>query len=142
MEYDFFIAGRYREKRNIMNLVKLLRMRGKSVYCFFESEASKKFIGDTKESTGTSASHFENLPNWWVNPIVREVFDIDMSGLRNAKNVILLLPAGKSAHVEIGIAFGIGKNCILIGNQKEAESLYLVFHEHYDSIESFAKHIR
>lgn len=48
-----------------------------------------------------------------------------------------MLPAGKSAHMEVGIAYVMGKKCILIGEQKEAESLYLIFNEVYSSIGEF-----
>ena len=56
---------------------------------------------------------------------------------QNSKALILLLPAGKSAHIEAGVAFGMKKKCILIGEQKEAESLYLIFAESYQTIDEF-----
>ena len=51
----------------------------------------------------------------------------------------MLLPAGKSCHVEAGVAYGLGKKCILIGEQKEAESLYLIFNEVYATENDFLK---
>jgi len=53
----------------------------------------------------------------------------------------MLLPAGKSAHIEAGIAYGMGKKCILIGEQKEAESLYLIFDKYYSTIDAFIESI-
>lgn len=44
---------------------------------------------------------------------------------------------GKSAYMEAGIAYGLKKKCILIGEQKEAESLYLIFNEKYPTIDRF-----
>jgi hypothetical protein len=51
--------------------------------------------------------------------------------------LILLLPAGKSAHIEAGVAYGMGKKLILVGEQKETESLYLIFDECYNSVDEF-----
>jgi len=50
--------------------------------------------------------------------------------------------AGKSAHIEAGAAFGMGKKCILIGEQKEAESNYLIFDESYSIADEFINNIR
>ncbi len=69
--------------------------------------------------------------------LYKEVFENDMNAEREAKALILLLPAGKSAHIEAGVAYGMGKECILVGEQKEAESLYLIFDKHYDNPEAF-----
>lgn len=51
--------------------------------------------------------------------------------------MILLLPAGTSAHIEAGIAFGLGKKLILIGKPEKPETLYFIFDEYYGTIESF-----
>lgn len=53
----------------------------------------------------------------------------------------MLLPVGKSCHIEAGVAYGLGKKCIMIGKPKEAESLYLIFKEVYNSVEDFLKTI-
>ena len=38
-----------------------------------------------------------------------------------------MLPAGKSAHIEAGIAYGLGKKCYAIGEYDVTDSLYLIF---------------
>lgn len=35
------------------------------------------------------------------------------------------------------MAYGLGKKCILIGEQKEAEIAYMIFDEFYNSIDEF-----
>jgi nucleoside 2-deoxyribosyltransferase len=67
----------------------------------------------------------------------KKVFEDDLEGLKNAEKVILLLPAGTSAHMEAGIAFGLGKPLILIGEAEKPETLYLVFKERYSTMEEF-----
>lgn len=40
---------------------------------------------------------------------------------------LLVLLAGKSAHIEAGIAYGLGKKCYAIGEYDATDSLYLIF---------------
>lgn len=49
----------------------------------------------------------------------------------------MLLPAGNSAHIEAGTAYGLGKTCILIGKPEKAESLYKIFPTVYPTIDNF-----
>lgn len=137
MKYDYFVSGRYRNKENVLNLTKRLREKGKTAYCFVESAASVKNVGGIHADSEAAMQQFENLPDWWNNENVREVFDTDFDAQKNATNFILLLPAGKSAHIEAGIAYGLGKHCIVVGKQESAESLYMIFDEHYDTPEEF-----
>jgi len=132
MRYDYFIASRFRNKQAVLELTRLLREKGKTVYCFVEDYDE---VSTPEEYMQT----FENTPDWKNAPVVREMFEKDMTALRNSDTFILLLPAGKSAHVEAGAAYGMGKKCIVIGEQKEAESLYLIFNEFFTSSEEFIK---
>ena len=61
--------------------------------------------------------------------------------LKNAEKVILLLPAGNSVHIEAGVAYGLGKPLILIGEPEKPETLYLIFKESYKTIDEFLKTI-
>ena len=38
-----------------------------------------------------------------------------MEGERNSNNFLLVLLTGKSAHIEAGVAYGLGKKCYAIG---------------------------
>ena len=137
MKYDYFVSGRYRNKENVLDLTKRLREKGKSVYCFIESEASIKHVGGINEDGENAMKQFESITDWWNDARVKDVFETDFSAEKNSDNFVLLLPAGKSVHIEAGIAYGLGKHCILVGKQETAESLYLIFDEHYDTTEEF-----
>ncbi len=138
MKYDYFIAWRWRNKEQILYLTKLIREKGKTVYCFAED---KEYIDAVDPDPEQFMIKFEALENWQQDPMVKQIFEEDMDGLKSSENFILLLPAGKSAHMEAGIAYGMGKKCILVGEQKETESLYLIFSETYASIEEFIDQI-
>lgn len=137
MHYDFYIASRYRNKEDVLELVNLIRAKGKTVYCFIESHASVKNVGSVESDPEEAMKQFESIENWQTDPRVRDVFETDMSALRASDTLVLLLPAGKSSHVEAGAAYGMGKKLVLIGEQKETESLYLIFNQFYNSIDEF-----
>lgn len=130
MNYQYFIASRFRNKQAILDLTQKLRQKGKTVYCFVEEY-------DNSETPEEYMEKFENIPNWREDASVKAMFEKDMQALKDSESLVLLLPAGKSAHVEAGAAYGMGKRCILIGEQKEAESLYLIFDEVYNSVDEF-----
>jgi hypothetical protein len=141
MKYDYFIASRWRNKVDVLSLAKKIRARGKSVYCFIEGDGTDYELKPKEEKHNPEEfmKHFESIPNWYKDPSVREIFEVDMKALKNSECLILLLPAGKSAHLEAGVGYGMGRRCIVIGEQGETESLYLIFDEFYKSINDFIK---
>ena len=144
MKYQYFIASRWRNKTSVLELTVKIRATGKTVYCFIEGDGTDYELKDLEESHTPEEfmQTFENIPNWQTDTKVKEIFDVDMNALKDSEALILLLPAGKSAHVEAGAAYGMGKKCILIGEQKETESLYLIFSEFHNTIDEFIATIK
>lgn len=136
MTYDYFIAARFRNKDAALDCARRIRETSATVYCFAESDASREEVGAVDSDAETAMRQFE-AKDWRTDPSVRRVFDTDMAALRESRTVIVLLPAGKSAHIEAGVAYGLGKRLILIGEQKEAESLYCIFDIVYPSVDAF-----
>ena len=138
MKYHYFIASRWRNRDNVRLLSKKLREKDFSVYCFIDEEQS---LNDPNEDQEEEMKKFETIVNWRTNPTVKAMFDHDMNALRDSETLIMLLPAGKSAHLEAGAAYGMGKKCIIVGEQKETESLYFIFNEWHPTIEELLNHI-
>lgn len=70
------------------------------------------------------------------------MFHNDLEGEKNSKNLLLVLPAGKAAHIEAGIAYGLGKKCYAIGEYEATDTLYNIFQEIFsneDDLEQFLK---
>ena len=109
-KYEFFIAGRARNKENILKICNLFDKYKISYYCFLKNEESHKEAGLDMYDNNL-ADKFEALG--LEDPSVRIIFEHDLDGLKNSENLLLVLPAGKSAHIESGIAYGLGKNVIL-----------------------------
>lgn len=122
--YRFFIAGRTRNKENILKICNIFEELNISHYCFLKNEDSHKQAGlDINDNN--LADTFESLE--LESSSVRTIFEHDLNGEKNSDNFLLVLPAGKSAHIEAGIAYGLGKNCYAIGEYDVTDSLYLIF---------------
>jgi hypothetical protein len=63
-----------------------------------------------------------------THPIARAGFDVDMNALRACDACVLVLPCGRSAHLELGWAVGAGKKtCVLLDDpMSEPELMYLM----------------
>lgn len=120
-------------------LINKIRSRGKTVYSFLEGDGGGYELkaSELNHDPEVFMQQFESIPNWQNASEVKRVFEVDMGALKESRCVILLLPAGKSAHIEAGVAYGLGKELSVIGEQKEAESLYLIFQHFYPTIQSF-----
>lgn len=131
---DYTVVSRFRNKDQVNFLVQKLIEKGKTCYNFTEEAADPNNPDAHPEE---QMKVFEAKTDFVNDPYFRHLFERDLAGIKNADQVIMLLPSGNSAHVEIGIAYGLGKKCILVGEPEKAESLYLLFHERYPSIEDF-----
>lgn len=123
-KYDFFIAGRTRNKEKILEICNIFEKLKISHYCFLKNEESHIEAG-LDINDGELADKFEKME--LQSDTVQTIFKHDMEGEKNSKNFLLVLPAGKSAHIEAGVAYGLGKKCYAIGEYDVTDSLYLIF---------------
>ncbi len=136
MKHDYYIASRYRNKEQVLELAEKIRATGKSVYCFVETYDNKE-DSIKNDNPHEVMAQWEAITDWRNDPHVKETHDRDLQALKDSETLVLLLPAGKSSHVEVGIGYGLGKKLIVVGEQKETESLYLIFSEFYETIDDF-----
>jgi hypothetical protein len=133
--YDFFIAGRWRNYADVKKVLDLVRANNKTAYCFIENlyEGSKvEFKQDT--SVEAIMQKLESLPKDDI--FIKQIFENDMHAQRNSDNLLLVLPAGLSGHVEAGASYGMGKKCYAVGLPEKTETLYGIFTEVFPNIES------
>ena len=124
MQYDFFIAGRARNKDNILKICNLLDKYSISYYCFLKNEKNWGY-GNSNQTPEERQKEFESLD--LKSDIVLNLFKQDIEGEKASKNLLLVLPAGKAAHIEAGIAYGMGKKCYAIGEFDTTDTLYNIF---------------
>ncbi len=125
-KYEFFIAGRARNKDNILKICDLFDKYNISYYCFLKNEKDWGY-GNSSQTPEEKQKEFESLN--LKSDIVVNLFRKDMEGEKSSKNLLLVLPAGKAAHIESGIAYGLGKKCYAIGEYDATDTLYNIFEE-------------
>ena len=131
---DYTVIGKFRNKENVQKLIEAIRAKGKTCYDFSAKPADPSNPNNSAEDQMAALESHSDFLN---DPVHKEHFEKDLDGLKDAETVILLLPAGTSAHIEAGIAFGLGKKVILIGTPEKPETLYYIFNEYYKSPEEF-----
>jgi hypothetical protein len=65
-----------------------------------------------------------------------------MEGIAGCDIVVLLLPAGETSHIEAGIAYGLSKRLVLIGEPPVVKTHYLIFNEWHKTIEDYIRSLR
>lgn len=138
-KYEFFIAGRARNKENILQICDLFDKYNISYYCFLKNEDDWGY-GNKNQTAEEKQKEFESLN--LKSDIVLNLFNNDLEGEKNSKNLLLVLPAGKAAHIEAGIAYGLGKKCYAIGEYEQTDTLYNIFENIFEStheLETFLK---
>ena len=138
-KYEFFIAGRARNKENILKICDLFDKYCISYYCFLKNEANWGY-GNPNQTPEENQKEFESLG--LKSDVVLNLFNMDLEGEKNSSNLLLVLPAGKAAHIEAGIAYGLGKKCYAIGEYEATDTLYNIFENIFTdekNLESFLK---
>ncbi len=136
-KYDFFIAGRWRNKDNIKPVLNTIRASGKTAYCFIENEYKGEALSfpiENQETIEASMQASELMPR--DHPMIRKIFENDISAERDADNFIVVFPAGLNAHIEAGVAYGMGKKCYAIGRPDKTETLYCIFDQIFPDLKS------
>lgn len=138
---DFVIVGRTRNIPKILEVCDALNSIGKTYYCFAKNEASHQKAGfDLHSHPDALATSYENTK--LTSDAIRTIFEDDLDGLKSADNLIMVLPAGKSSHIEAGIAYGLGKKCYAIGPYEKSDSLYLIFEKIFADLDEMKNYFK
>lgn len=139
-KYEFFIAGKTRNKDNILKICDLFDRYHVSYYCFLKNDNTKDTYGDSNQSEEENMAAFESLD--LKSDIVLNIFKEDLENEKASKNFLLVLPAGKSGHIEAGIAYGMGKQCYAIGEYDATDSLYNIFENIFNDEKELAEFLK
>ena len=130
----FFVAGSWRNHEAVLEVVDALEAAGASTYSFvraaYEADASVFAVPG-----GADDAELDD-------PGMQALFEQDLAELRAADQFVLVLPAGAAAHVEAGIAWGLGKPCWAVGPVERSETLYRIFEAMSDDPASLVRHLR
>ena len=142
-KYEFFIAGKTRNKENILRICDIFDKYNVSYYCFLKNDDTMNSYGNNEQTEDERMDVFESLD--LKSNIVLNIFHEDLDNEKASKNFLLVLPAGKSGHIEAGIAYGMGKKCYAIGEYDATDSLYNIFENIFQNeseLETFLKTYR
>lgn len=125
-----YVASSWKNEERQQAMVRLLRAAGCEVYDFRKDP-------DGREGFTSWELLGEGSPNAWDTRRFRDIltsslraygyFTRDMDALRAADACVLVLPCGKSAHLELGWAAGAGKrSVVLLEPGTEPELMYLM----------------
>jgi len=113
MKRKIYIASSWKNKKQVLDLAYLLRDQKHEVYAFCEEGAGhlvfgpQDFDGDILQVTAKEAMKQE---------VFVKIYEADKAGLDWSDTVIIVLPAGKSTHLEGGYAVGRGKELFIVGD--------------------------
>jgi hypothetical protein len=139
-KYDFFIAGRWRNKDNIKPVLDAVRASGKTAYCFIENAYEGEelsFNANSQDDIEATMQASEVMAQ--DDPMIRKIFENDITGERDSEKFLLVLPVGIAGHIEAGAAYGMGKKCYAIGQPEKTETLYCIFDKIFPDLDALKK---
>lgn len=112
-----YIASSCKNEKEVLELARVLREHGHEVDAFCEERPGRKVFkeSDIKNIEKYDAKEFLKLPE------VKKGFREDKKWIDWADCCILLLPAGRSAHLELGYSVGKEKYGFIYGDLKVGE---------------------
>jgi len=92
----------------------------------------------TRPGQRDAGFHWSDIDSEWISwtpkqfidaldhPLAEAGFKSDMDGLTNAEAPVLVMPCGRSAHLEMGYAAGAGISTIILMSDGEPELMYRI----------------
>ncbi len=126
-----YVASSWRNEIQPM-VVLAIREAGHEVYDFRHPH-----LGPGKRGAGFHWSEIDSEWERWTpgefrealsHPIAMDGFAADLEGLRWCDVVVLVMPCGRSAHLELGWAIGAGKTTAILLDAGEPELMYGLAH--------------
>ena len=133
-----YVASSWRNERQ-PEVVRAIRAAGHQVYDFrnpnqeiVEPDQGIQWSDIDPEWQTWSPSQFINSLD---HPLAIGGYDRDYAALESADAVVLVMPCGRSAHLELGFGVGMGKDSIILLSDSEPELMYKMVPNLVTSIE-------
>ncbi len=122
-----YIASSYKTEKVVKLLGEILREMGHDTYVFCDvNEPACKVSMAVRSLT---ESQLWDAKEALSKKPVQEIYVYDMAKLKPADCVLLVLPCGKSSHIEAGYKKGQGKSVVVYGatSSGDWDTMYLMF---------------
>lgn len=122
-------------------VVKALRESGHLVYDFKDPIQGGGFYWGDIDSDWQNWNLSEAFFKCHSNEAAVQGFINDAAAIRDCDILVLVLPCGRSAHLEAGVAVGLGKEVVILSTEPkmEAELMYMYASDVFTSIEAMIK---
>lgn len=119
-----YLASSWKNKETVLKMAELLKSKGHAVDAFCDEENRISF--NWSELTTIMAKEGWNVKELDAKDMmkherVQEAFQEDKKYIDWSDAVIMLMPCGRSAHLEAGYAVGSGKKLYIVGGFKKGE---------------------
>lgn len=130
-----YVASSWRNLRQ-PSIVQALRSAGHEVYDFRNPGPGKTGFAWSEIDAAWLSWTGDNFRSALKHPFAQAGFALDHQAMEWADTFVMVLPCGRSAHLELGWACGARKRTIiLLEQQQEPELMYLEAQHHCLSIE-------
>lgn len=110
-----YVASSWRNEARQQYVVQALREEGHEVYDFRNPEPGDQgFAWRQINANRDWLTDPEQFRDGLSHPIAERGFALDMGALRSCDACVLVLPCGRSAHLELGWAAGAGRPTIVL----------------------------
>lgn len=142
--YDIYLASSWRNSYHAETL-RFLESHHWSVYNFRKPIPGDNGFHWSEVDRDWQRSNLEGYQKMLKHPLAEEGFEKDFSAMSHSKACVLLLPCGRSAHLEAG--WFIGKNCPTYvytppGEPIEPELMYKMATGVYGDLDTMADAIK
>lgn len=111
-----YIASSWKNQARCLEVAKLLRARGHEVDCFCDGSTGRySFHWSEMVAREEDLASFDQF-RFMRDPRSDRAFDEDFKFIQWAEACVLLLPSGKSAHLEGGYIKGSGRLLYILGD--------------------------
>lgn len=134
-----YIMGSMRNAQ-VPKVAKVLRLAGWDAFDDWHCTGPESDDFWQKYEKQRRRSYAEALAGWHA----RDVFEFDKKHLDRCDIGVLVLPAGKSAHIELGYLVGCGKKAYILmdGEPDRFDLMYLFATKVFTSLEDLLKELR
>lgn len=119
MKRRIYVASSWRNEQQ-PEVVRALRAAGHEVYDFKDSGSFHWSEIDPGWQNWTADRFIANLNH----PLARAGFATDFAAMLRCEFFVLVMPCGRSAHLEAGWAVGAGKTLVILLSDGEPELMY------------------
>jgi len=118
-----YVASSWRNQTQ-PTVVEALRMAGHEVYDFRNPRPNDKGFHWSEIDPGWQTWSPESFRLALEHPVAIDGFDSDFSAMKRADTGVLVMPCGRSAHLEAGYFVGAGKPLHILLSDGEPELMY------------------